>query len=344
VGGVLEVNSNWNIEELGMNSDRRIDTRFWCVPVEIALRARNPIILPPYPGSTIRGGLGIALITVSCVLKRQICGECPIRTKCIYTYLFETPLFGEDEIRKRFPNAPHPFVLDLEFSDDGRERTVEEGEEFSISMKLIGRAGLYIPHFISAFSVMGDNGIGRGRGRFDVKRVSSNGEEIYTGGDFRWPEKSYLTWAKATEIAESFYGNRITLRFITPLRLVFRKELCRTPEFHILIGNLIQRVENLCYLHCESNEVKFNKAEMIALARTVKLVENRTSWMDWERYSHRQRTRMKLGGLMGTAVYEGELRPFLPLLILGSWVHAGKNTSFGLGRYEIDELRCLTCF
>jgi CRISPR/Cas system endoribonuclease Cas6 (RAMP superfamily) len=42
-----------------------------------------------------------------------------------------------------------------------------------------------------------------------------------------------------------------------------------------------------------------------------------------------------MGGVVGEAVYEGDLGPFAPLLALGEVLHVGKGTGFGLGRYEI---------
>ena len=62
------------------------------------------------------------------------------------------------------------------------------------------------------------------------------------------------------------------------------------------------------------------------------------SWIDWERYSNRQETKMKLGGFIGSITFEGDLEPFLPFLLLGEYIHVGKGTSFGLWEYEIEDL------
>jgi hypothetical protein len=59
-------------------------------------------------------------------------------------------------------------------------------------------------------------------------------------------------------------------------------------------------------------------------------------WVDWERYSARQDTRMTLGGFLGTATFEGDLAPFAPFLRVGEVVHVGKGTAFGLGRYRME--------
>ncbi|MFI5365665.1 MAG: CRISPR system precrRNA processing endoribonuclease RAMP protein Cas6, partial [Candidatus Binatia bacterium] len=45
-----------------------------------------------------------------------------------------------------------------------------------------------------------------------------------------------------------------------------------------------------------------------------------------ERYSARQDAKVKMCGIAGEAVYEGELEEFAPLLALGEVLHVGKGT------------------
>jgi CRISPR/Cas system endoribonuclease Cas6 (RAMP superfamily) len=70
-------------------------------------------------------------------------------------------------------------------------------------------------------------------------------------------------------------------------------------------------------------------------AEAVRTVQNDLRWVDWERYSARQDSRMKLGGFTGTVTFEGELDPFISLFQIGEHLHIGKATSFGLGKYQI---------
>ena len=47
---------------------------------------------------------------------------------------------------------------------------------------------------------------------------------------------------------------------------------------------------------------------------------------------------MSLCGVIGTVSYEGDISDFMLLLRLGEYVHVGKGTSFGLGKYKILEI------
>ena len=71
-------------------------------------------------------------------------------------------------------------------------------------------------------------------------------------------------------------------------------------------------------------------------ASDIKIENCKIKWVDLERYSSRQKTKMKMGGFVGNIEYKGSIEKFLPLIYLGSYLHIGKNTTFGLGKYIIE--------
>lgn len=80
--------------------------------LEVRLRACEPVSLPPFLGSTLRGALGHALKQGVCVVDHGDCSRCPIALQCIYPYLFETPAPpGIAQLRGQ-RNAPLPFILE----------------------------------------------------------------------------------------------------------------------------------------------------------------------------------------------------------------------------------------
>lgn len=131
---------------------------------------------------------------------------------------------------------------------------------------------------------------------------------------------------------------RVTVAFRTMTRLKFRGGLEDRPEFHILARSLLRRVSSLLYFH-HGTRLDMDFRGFISQAETVRLAALNTRWVDWERYSSRQDTRMKLGGLVGTATYEfNDARLaefFLPWLVLGEYVHVGKGCTFGLGCFTV---------
>ena len=130
------------------------------------------------------------------------------------------------------------------------------------------------------------------------------------------------------------HNNKITISILTPLRLRFDGHITDKLEFHVLIRNLLRRISSLSYFHCgEKLDIDFKG--LIEKAGAVKQAASNMRWYDWERYSTRQEEWMSLGGVTGTVAYEGDISDFMPFLRLGEYVHVGKGTSFGLGKYEI---------
>jgi CRISPR-associated endoribonuclease Cas6 len=135
-------------------------------------------------------------------------------------------------------------------------------------------------------------------------------------------------------LSPHFACRTLTLHFITPTRLKYDGKLSPRLEFHILIRNLLRRISLLSYFHC-GEELNLDFKGLIENSKEIETQKEDLSWFDWERYSNRQESRMKLGGFIGSVTFRGYFEKFMPFLLLGEYVHLGKGTSFGLGKYEI---------
>lgn len=392
---------------------------------EFVIEARGPLFLPPYKGSTFRGGFGTAFKNVSCSDRRNECRKCLLRHACPYAYIFETAPPEGSEALTKFEQVPHPFVLEPPLT---QKQEFAPGDEFTLGLVLIGRGIEFLPYFIVAFQEFGKTGIGRGRGRFNLARAytttrgASRGEKpggalpsglrateeteneahrplvfdgrtnkVYvrdavvgwkdiqaastqllqqvcnTGADsgppLYTPGASVVLASEETSMAQNesnrfkddpqdrasqdgarparsgmSRGPRLTVTFETMTRLKYQGSLNERPEFHVLVRSLLRRVSSLLYFH-HGTKLDMDFRGFISQAEKVRLVAQHTQWVDWERYSSRQDTRMKLGGIVGTVTYEFPdpdlVALFLPWLLLGEYVHVGKGGTFGLGRFDI---------
>jgi hypothetical protein len=218
----------------------------------------------------------------------------------------------------------------------------ERGETVRAGLVLVGNAIASLPDFISAFEHLGRTGIGRrsGRAKFRVGPVHALdplGQERATICDARRrtvadPGPFVIDFERVQSLAgATARGNEIGLRFITPTRIKFRGRYIDVPHSSGVLGAIEQRVRSLAEQYCGG---RLDLGELPA-PEHVRLVQYATRWVEWERWSARQGTRMKLGGFIGEARYAGEIGPFRPLLLLGSIVHVGKACAFGHGRYEL---------
>jgi len=297
----------------------------------------NNARLPAYKGSTLRGGLGRGLKEASCKNEVRECKECSYKFKCIYSTFFETPIDSDGTFGK-LTNGPHSFVIEPPLVNQ-TEYFVNDKVSFKII--LFGNAVDNYDYFVSAVEKFGKAGIGKNRAKFAVDKVKDeiNNETLMSKGrQVFLPSKLEETDLRElfNRFAEEKDFENITLKFVTPARIKYRNKLTDTLPFYVLVQNLIRRVELLQYFYGEKAALLTNYKELIGLAQDVREENSQLYWYDWERYSSRQGVRMKLGGLKGTITYSGNIEEFLPLIFLGSYIHIGKGTSFGLGKYEIS--------
>lgn len=283
--------------------------------LHFTVQAETQINLPDFKGSAFRGGFGNVFRKITCVLKRFDCVECPLKSRCIYAYVFETVGNSEAKIfnMNKYEKVPHPFVFEPPYE---RKNTFLSGEKIRFNIILVGNAIPYAPYFVFTIKELGKTGIGKGRGEFSLLSVTPTEEKTVTLNNVE---------------SASF----LRLKALTPIRIKYNRSLIDTLEFHIIIRSIIRRLTLLYYFHYKKELLQIDAKSLIEKAERVKIVSNNTRWYDWERYSTRQETRMKLGGVVGEITYEGDITPFMPYLRAGEILHLGKGTSFGLGKYEI---------
>ncbi len=300
------------------------------------LEAGDVLILPSYKGATLRGGFGNAFKRVVCALKKTDCADCMLKEKCVYSYVFETPPPSDTKVMTKYTNAPHPFIIE---PPPERKRGYKPGDVIEFGLTLIGRATDYLPYFIYTFDELGKIGIGKGRGNYELQDVSCEGKTIYNSNSKTLKSFKPSILNIEPEILNSVSQNSklLTLNFHTPTRIIYNGNLTLDLEFHILIRQLLRRVSLLSYFHCGTDISDWDFKGMIEKAKEVNVKERNLKWHDWERYSARQDTRMKMGGFVGEITFEGDIEPYMPFIKAGEILHVGKGTSFGLGKYEIKK-------
>jgi hypothetical protein len=314
---------------------------------KIKIKAKEEISLPSYKGSTFRGAFGVAFRRVVCALRKDSCEGCLLNKRCVYAYIFESRPEEKVHIFGRVSAIPRPYIIEPPVE---KKLLYNPDDCIDFNLILIGRAIDYLPYFIYAFDELGNNGIGRGRGRFILEEIVTqmDGEEhtVYSGETKKiYPTESLIIdLRKAIDnvLNDTDYPQDITsltLKFVTPTRIKYQRRLTRDLEFHVLVRQLLRRIFLIWHFHCEGSgslkELKDYHRRLINRAYDISIEKSSLYWYDWERYSHRQGTRMKLGGFLGEVTYKGDLNPFVPFLCAGETLHVGKGTTFGLGKYKI---------
>lgn len=306
---------------------------------EIALEAgEEGLHLPAYKGSTLRGGFGAAFRRIVCAQPKSPCSQCLLKSTCPYAYIFETEPPSDSLVLKNYDNIPRPFVLEPPLET---RNCYGPGERLTFHLLLFGQAISYLPYFILVFKELGEIGIGKGREKYRlaeftaVNDIKGEREVVYSGDTQLVRNVDLAVYGKEiTKNYETWGQDILSVDFQTMTRLKFEGRYKGSVPFHILIRNLLRRLSSLYYFH-HGVMPKANFQEMVKKAEKIMTISEQTTWVDWERYSSRQDTRMNLGGVVGNVTYEGELAEYIPFLALGEWTHVGKGATFGMGKYRL---------
>ena len=304
------------------------------------IRFETEAELPPYKGSTIRGVFGHALKRTVCVLRHQECPACILREKCLYTQVFETALSLPKSAAAPNGAIPHPFVIEPPLET---KTSYQPGDTLECGLILFGEVNRMLPYFIHAFEEMGRIGLGRTlspgrRGNFIVEEVSNSKKRIFEredGGLLRLDEPEGLDLKSLMQPEPNPSDRPVRIAIETPLR--FKQKGCLSDRlpFETLTRLALRRMSSLLETYGEG-EPRIDYRGLVFRAASIRTRGCQIRWLDWERYSNRQRRNMQLGGVVGTAEYWGDFSEFIPLLRFAERVHIGKQTSFGLGRISVD--------
>lgn len=313
---------------------------FACGRYRFVLEATTPLWLSAFAGATLRGGFGHVFKRTVCTWPPGDCSRCLLKTICAYPYVFETsPPPGSAKLRT-VDQVPRPYVI--EPPEGGRHR-YQPGERLDFQLVLIGRGIDYLPYFLHTFRELGQAGLGSGMGQYRVVEVdaeSRQGTRVIYRASSGVLEDGVARTTAADLAATPAAGTQLAVHFLTPTRIrndgAFRGEV----SFQDLVRALLRRLSSLCYFHCGC-ELDVDFRGLIDDAGRVRTVRSDLRWYDQDRLSGRQGQRIEMGGVLGRVLYEvGEAAawgPFLPLLAAGEWVHVGKGSVMGLGKYRVEE-------
>lgn len=246
---------------------------------------------------------------------------------------------------RKYEASPHPFIINPPMD---KKTIYKIGDEIIFHLTLIGRGLDYLPYFILAFTEFGKNGIGRDRGKFEIKDIICDIDTIIYDGKTKIVERFEPSCVGADlrvcPKGESFapavreeLRDTVKLIFLTPARIIYNGKLAVEPDFHVIVRQLLRRMSLLAYFHCGIDPSGWDFKGIIESAKEVSVTNKHLKWYEWQRYSSRQDTKMSMGGFVGDMTISGDLTRFRSLLKAGEILHIGKGTSFGLGKFKIAE-------
>lgn len=221
---------------------------------------------------------------------------------------------------------------------------VPAGGRFSFALTLFGQGLRFLPYFVLAVPEVGRNGIGPGRGKFELEGIW--GMQPLTGSFFPLLLPGERVVRPPNDLpAPDFFSlaaglppqTDLRLRFLTPTRLIADDRLVKVPDFAVFFHRLLQRIDALNRQYQGGGPRTPEEVQRLhALADAVRLVDVNTEWIDLWGPSGRTGRNTPMSGFVGTATFRArDWSPLLPWLLLGQGVQVGKLAAKGNGVYEL---------
>ncbi|MFT4256096.1 MAG: CRISPR system precrRNA processing endoribonuclease RAMP protein Cas6 [Pseudoxanthomonas sp.] len=305
--------------------------------LHLDVRAETPLHLPPYAGSMLRGAFGHALLELA-PLPHEDGKPCTLHDRCAYCQVFATLPLATGHSLQKFNRMPAPYVIEPPATT--QPRTLLAGDTFQFSLVLIGKAWQHLPTLVLAFERAMQRGLGQ---RDKVRCTLLNVHQENNDTPFWQAGQSCPSLQPPSLPSAAAIDNRITLHLQSPLRMQVldaatgKNKPARKNQLdaRTFLMALARRQQLLLDVYHGNQTTTLDFAALAQHADTIELDASQLHWFDWARFSNRQNRTMKLGGLIGTLQLQGMLAPFAELLHLGQWLHAGKETTFGLGQYRL---------
>lgn len=191
---------------------------------------------------------------------------------------------------------------------------------------------------------MGHNGFGEPRAQWELTRVHSIAQSDSPDGPLLYiaerpgvtVEPLRHTYSTLAVVAERLPTHRIALDFVTPLRIAEKGKFVDQITVESLFRALLRRVYDLSAQWCGEQPEGDLRGLLEHCVRQIDCHTVSLRRVVWNRLANRENKRVPFDGLQGRIVLEGDLTEARALLLAGEYLHIGKQTVFGMGRYRLD--------
>lgn len=293
--------------------------------LRIRLRILSNALLPVFKGSTFRGALGASMLKAWCIAGKEVCHQCRFVSQCPYANFFKPHLARNGK------SIPVPFILEPEMD---KRTLLQGGDTAEFGLTVVGTALKWLPFVMAALFRGGSSGIlGVSRAHFSIEIP-------------RPPEKDgheALAWepilSRELEVEDAMDVMRRTtriraIRFVTPCKIKDGGRVQGEPDGEMLLKALQTRLRAMSFFYGKDGDPEqiwpWHEKPLLNTGKA------RLRWVVLERPSRTQRTRINIGGWVGTIPVESHNDPAEAILRLGELLHVGKNTTVGCGKIVLD--------
>lgn len=300
---------------------------------------QQPLSLPDYAGSLLRGQFGAALRNLACMTRQPVCSGCPLLQTCPYTRIFEVPAPPKGtHALQAFSNIPQPYVIEPPAPG---ARVLAAGDVLMFHLVLVGDALNQLALIVFAMQRMLAQGLTRERVPAGLQSVECIDADGTARPVWSYQQPTLAEHSTVLNVPDMPAGlAAITLQIHTPMRLQRQGQPLGVGQLtpRALVAAVARRAALQLEFHAGLQDL--GQAVQQATQASETLADDRDlHWHDWTRYSSRQQQAMTLGGVQGRWTLRGSAEAVAqvwPWLWLGQWLHVGKETMMGMGGYTVE--------
>lgn len=286
---------------LGYSAKKRFELLNW---IRIDCDAGGEYKPPFFMGSMLRGVIGNALKQVVCINPAYRCDGCFAASECLYHRFYE------------LENVSPPFRLGISL----------QPKTLHFSIYLFEAVVHSLPYVLSAVKkAFEELGVGKEQTRLRVEKITVGNEILYNGTSF-----APLGQVAPSTLEIDSFCQDVLLDFDMPMRIKENNSIARSDvQLHTLINNI----------HGRYRQLKGLEPQKLGYRVHGEIVRSTMKFVETQRYSNRQRTRMNMGGLKGVLHIKGLDKQSYVYLKIGEIIGVGKQTAFGLGSYRLIPMK-----
>ena len=295
------------------------------VKLHFHCRVTGDCTMPVSKVSALRGGMGDMLLAEHCIFPRdRKCEGCSFENECLVRRI----MYSKFDIKPDFVTTGESIGYVLSCED--YRTAFAAGDTFNFTMTLFGKTIVYFTPILMAFYALGQTGLGRGKARFVIERVTNTtGEPLVEGKNvYKENYKVHLLKDYVDYRMRRGAGNRV--HFHTPLSLKQHGEELTEFDAEALVNAAARRLYMLdCFEGIEAERILVPREELPHIL-TQKSIPTKV-----RRYSSTHGGGIYLSGIRGDVVFDGMSEAVRRLMLASEVMHVGRNTSFGFGRVTV---------
>lgn len=295
--------------------------------------------MPEYKSAMASGVFRSVFRSTVCITGSPICSRCLYALQCSYYTVFES-LGRAERLPSIFSEGtlPFPFVLHPPYSGI---RLYRRGHCFSIGLTLFGGSIRLLDKFIVVLQRMGELGLGRMKGRFNVLNIESvnnsgSRKRLFEPEYENYAEEPFQIDADRISADSVMKVSRVKIGFRTPLRIYEKGELILDPSSLTpvsLLSAMAFRYYSLAYLYGSGR-----CPESIELyADQISIQRNSMRINDWAQISPEKKPNDNFKGLTGWITLAGNLTHCHTLMTIAAHLNIGEHTELGMGSLTVNE-------